>query len=80
MNNLSNKYNQLVLRKEKICKISQNVAERPHNITCVLNNFKSLLKQVYEKGCTEKINNKNDPNSYAKSDLSNTQEKLPTLK
>ena len=38
--------------------ISQDVVERPHNITVILNNFKSLIKQVYEKGCTEKINNK----------------------
>ena len=60
--------------------MSQNVVERPNNITGILNNFKSLIKQVYEKGCTEKINNKNDPNSYAKPGLSKTQEKLLTLK
>ena len=56
------------------------MVERSHNIRGILNNFKSLIKQVYEKGCTEKINNKNDPNSYAKSDLSKTQEKFLTLK
>ena len=26
--------------------ISQNIAERPLNITSILNNFKSLIKQV----------------------------------
>ena len=49
--------------------MSQNVVQRPQNITGILNNFKSLIKQVHEKGCTEKINNKYDPNSYSKSDL-----------
>ena len=46
MENLSNKYNQLVLGEENLVidikqGISQNVAERPHNITSIQNNFKA---------------------------------------
>ena len=29
--------------------ISQNIAERPLNITSILNNYKSFIKQVYQK-------------------------------
>ena len=46
MENLSNKYNQLVLGEENLVidikqGISQNVAERSHNITSIQNNFKA---------------------------------------
>ena len=34
------------------------MAERPFNVTSILSNFKSLMKQVYEKACTHKINKK----------------------
>ena len=46
------------------CAISQNVAERPHNITIILNIFKSLIKQVYPKGCTQTFNKKKNQNIY----------------
>ena len=34
------------------------MAYRPLNITSILNNFKSLIKQVCEKRCTHKFNKK----------------------
>ena len=34
------------------------MSERPFNVTSILSNFKSLMKQVYEKACTHKINKK----------------------
>ena len=40
--------------------ISQNEAERPLNITSILNNFKSFIKQVDQKECTQNINKKKD--------------------
>ena len=40
--------------------ISQNIAERPLNITSILNNFKSFIKQVDQKEWTQNINKKKD--------------------
>ena len=40
--------------------ISQNVFQGPHNLTCILNTLKYLLKHIYEKVCNEKVNMKND--------------------
>ena len=38
--------------------ISQNEAERPLNITSILNNLKSFIKQVDQKEWIQNINNK----------------------
>ena len=38
--------------------ISQNKAEKPLNITSILNNFKSFIKQVYQKEWPQNINKK----------------------
>ena len=59
--NLSNRYNQRMLSKEKLMidlvkwVRSQNAAKKAHSITSILNNLKSLIKQVYQKGCTKKF-------------------------
>ena len=55
-------------------------AERTINITSILHNFKSLIKQVYEKKCTQKCKKKMDQNIYFRVDLNQRQEKLLTLK
>ena len=34
---------------------SQKAAKKAHSITSILNNLKSLIKQVYQKGCTKKF-------------------------
>ena len=39
------------------------------NITSILNNFKSLITKVYEKGCTHKFNKKIDQNIYFRANL-----------
>ena len=44
-------------------------AERPINITSILHNFKSLIKQVYEKKYTQKCKKKMDQNIYFRVDL-----------
>ena len=49
--------------------IYQNIAEKPINISSIPNNFKSLMTQVYEKGCTHKFNKKIDQNIYFRADL-----------
>ena len=59
---------------------SQNIAESPLNITSILNNFKSFIKQVYQKEWTQNINKKNDENNYFRAEISQKQEKLLTFK
>ena len=46
--------------------IFQNIAKSYFNETSILNNFKSLMDQVYEKGYTRKINKKKDQNFFSK--------------
>ena len=40
--------------------ISQNIEERPLKITCILNNFKFFIRQVYQKEWTQNIKKKKD--------------------
>ena len=40
--------------------VPQNIAQRPLNKTSILTNFKSFIKQVYQKQRTKNINNKKD--------------------
>ena len=58
--------------------ISQNIAERPLNITSILNNFKSFIKRVYEKVWRQNINRKKEQNNYFRAGISQKVEK--TLK
>ena len=62
--------------------ISQNTAERPLNITSILNNFESFIKQVdkKKKKWTQNINKKKDQNNYFRAEISRKEEKLLTLK
>ena len=57
----------------------QNIAERPLNITSVLNNFKSFIKQLYQKEWTQNINKKKDQNNYFRPERSQKEEQLLTL-
>ena len=50
--------------------IYQKMVERPHNITRILNNFKSFIKQVYQKEWTQDINKKKDQNNYFRAEIS----------
>ena len=45
-----------------------------------LNRFKSLINQVYQKGCTIKLNKKKDKNNYFRAEISQRQENLLSLK
>ena len=49
--------------------ISENVLERPHDVTRLLNSFKSLIKQIYQKGCAQQFNMKKDQNTEVASPL-----------
>ena len=59
--------------------VSQNIAERPLNITSILNNFKSFIKQVYQKQRTQNINKKKDQNNYFRAEISQKEEQLLRL-
>ena len=59
--------------------VPQNIAERPLNITSVLNNFKSFIKQLYQKEWTQNINKKKDQNNYFRPERSQKEEQLLTL-
>ena len=60
--------------------VAQNIAERPLNITSILNNFKSFIKQVYQKLWTQNINKKMDQNNYFRAEISQKEDQLFTLK
>ena len=60
--------------------ISQNIAERPLNITSILNNLESFIKQVDQKKWTQNINKKKDQNNYFRAEIRRKEEKLLTLK
>ena len=60
--------------------VRQNIAERPLNITSILNNFKSFIKQVYQKQRTQNINKKKDQNNYFRAEISQKKDQLLTLK
>ena len=60
--------------------ISQNIAERPLNITSILNNFESFIKEVYQKEWAQNIKKKLDQNNYFRAKISQKEQKLLTLK
>ena len=49
------------------------------NITSVPNNFKSFIKQVYQKEWMQNINKKKSQNSYFRAKISQKEEKQPAL-
>ena len=56
--------------------VPQNIAERPLNITSILNNFKSFIKQVYQKHRTQNINKKKDQDNYFRAEIGQKKEQL----
>ena len=60
--------------------ISQNMAERPLNITSILKSFKSFIKQVYQKKQTQNIKKKKNENNYFGAEINQKKEQVHTLK
>ena len=60
--------------------IFQKKAERPLSMTSILNNFKSFIKQVYQKEWRQNINKKKEQNNYFRAGISQKVEKVLTLK
>ena len=48
------------------------LAERRLNITIILNNFKSFIKKVFQKGCIHKCNKKKVENNYFRAEKSHS--------
>ena len=60
--------------------VPQNIAERPLNKTSILNDFKSFIKQVYQKQQTQSFKKKKDQNNYFRAEISQKEEQLLGLK
>ena len=60
--------------------ISQNKAEHPLNIKSIRNNFKSFIKQVYQKVWRQKIIKKKKQDNYFRAGISQNVKKAHTLK
>ena len=60
--------------------ISQNIAEKSLNLTSILNNFKSFIKQVYQEKWTRSIEKKKEENNYFTAEINQKEERVHTLK
>ena len=60
--------------------MAEIIVERPLNKTSILNNFKSFIKQVYQKQRTQNIKKKKDQNNYFRAEVNQKQEQLLGLK
>ena len=60
--------------------VPQNITESPLNITSILNNFKTFIKQVYQEHRTQNVNNKKDQNNYFRVEISQKEKQLLRLK
>ena len=60
--------------------ISQNIAEKAFNTTSILNNFKSFIKLLYQKEWRQNINKKKNQTNYLRAVISQTEEKILTVK
>ena len=60
--------------------VPENIAERLLNITSMLNNLKSFIKQVYQKYQTQNINKKIGQSNHFRSEISQKEEQLLKLK
>ena len=59
--------------------VPQNIAESPLNINSILNNFKSFIKQVYQKHRTQNITKKKNQKNYFRAEISHKKEQLLRL-
>ena len=60
--------------------ISQNQVGGPLNTSSILNNFKSFIKEVYQKEWRQTINKRKEQNNYFRARISQNVEKTLTLK
>ena len=58
----------------------KNLAEKSLNITGILKKFKSLIKKVYQNGCTHKGNKKKNQNNYYRGERTQGKENYLLIK
>ena len=59
--------------------VPKDITERLINICSILNNFKSFIKEVYQKPQTQIVPKKKDQNNYVRAEISKKQEQLLRL-
>ena len=60
--------------------VPQNIAEKPVNISSIVTNFKSFMRQLYQKHRTQNNNKKKDQNNYFRAEISQKEEQLLAVK
>ena len=60
--------------------VPKNIGETLINVSSILNNLKSFMKQVYQKHWTQNINNKKDQNNYFRAEISKKEQQVLRLK
>ena len=60
--------------------VPKNIGETLINISSILNNLKSFMKQVYQNHWTQNINNKKDQNNYFRAEISKKEQQVLRLK
>ena len=60
--------------------LPQKIAESPLNITSILENFKSFIKQLFQKERTQNSKKKKDQNNYCRAEISKKEQQILRLK
>ena len=60
--------------------VLQIIPQRLLNITSILNNFKSFIKQVFQKHRTQDLNQKKDQNNCFRAEITQREEQLLRFK
>ena len=60
--------------------VPQNIAETPLNISSIVSNFSSFIRQLYQKHQTQNIKKKKDQNNYFRAEIIQKEEQLLRLK
>ena len=60
--------------------VPQIIVEKPVNISSILINFKSFIKEVYQEHGTQTINKKKYQNNYFRAEISQKEEKIFRVK
>ena len=60
--------------------VPKNIGKTLINISSILNNLKSFMKQVYQKHWTQNINNKKDQINYFRAEISKKEQQVLRLK
>ena len=60
--------------------VPQNKAETPLNISGILKNFKSFIRELYQNFWTQNLKQKKEQNNYFRAEISPKEEELHRLK